>query len=265
MDKTIFQQLADPFPVEQVSWRIARKSGKAAMVLAFIDARDVMGRLDDVVGPDRWVNDYPIVGETTICRIGLKLDGEWVYKADGAGETDVEAEKGKLSDAFKRCAVRWGIGRYLYTIRDPNTGNAAWVDLDDNGNIAKHAYEYLYGLLPNGGGGLTQNTLGGQAKTPGKFWSLESFDLLAHLPKAHKDSAGEPSWDNPETVVRIYDDLHSAIGKAPTREALAKLQGDNMGWMRERLPAEDVAGIVEVFVARAAQFDQLDPAKTEKK
>ena len=38
----------------------------------------------------------------------------------------IEAEKGQASDSFKRSAVLWGIGRYLYYL--PNT----WVDIDTN-------------------------------------------------------------------------------------------------------------------------------------
>jgi len=44
-----------------------------------------------------WQNEHPDPnGKTTICRIGLKIDGEWIWRADGAGDTKVEAEKGAL-------------------------------------------------------------------------------------------------------------------------------------------------------------------------
>jgi hypothetical protein len=36
-----------------------------------------------------------------------------------AGDSDVEEEKGAISDAFKRAAVKWGIGRYLYDMPTP--------------------------------------------------------------------------------------------------------------------------------------------------
>jgi hypothetical protein len=78
-----------------------------------------MNRLDDVCGAAGWQCEYPHAGGKTICSIGIKIDGEWVWKADGAGDTDVEAEKGAISDAFKRAAVKWGIGRYLYDLDAP--------------------------------------------------------------------------------------------------------------------------------------------------
>lgn len=109
------------FPREAISWRAqsVTKDGTKAMALAYIDARDVMDRLDSVCGAEGWQCDYPHAAEKTVCRIGIKIDGEWVWKSNGAGNSDIEAEKGALSDAFKRAAVLWGIGRYLYALETP--------------------------------------------------------------------------------------------------------------------------------------------------
>ncbi len=49
-----------------------------------------------------------------ICYLSIRCDGEWVTKSDGAGDTNIEAEKGGISDALKRAAQKFGIGRYLY-------------------------------------------------------------------------------------------------------------------------------------------------------
>ena len=56
------------------------------------------------------------------CRIGINIDGEWLWKEDCGEETQVEAAKGEASDAMKRAGFAWGIGRKLYTapfIKDP--------------------------------------------------------------------------------------------------------------------------------------------------
>jgi hypothetical protein len=118
-----------PFPPDRVSWRVGSttQDKKRGMALAYIDARDVMDRLDAILGPENWQCDYPHAEGKTVCRIGLKVGSEWVWKADGAGDTDYEAEKGALSDAFKRAAVRWGIGRYLYDVPAP------WVGVEQKG------------------------------------------------------------------------------------------------------------------------------------
>jgi hypothetical protein len=113
--------LAADFPREAISWRAqsVTNDGTKAMALAYIDARDVMKRLDDVCGIAGWQCEYPHADGKTICSIGIKCGDEWVWKADGAGDSDIEAEKGAISDAFKRAAVKWGIGRYLYDMKTP--------------------------------------------------------------------------------------------------------------------------------------------------
>ena len=120
--KELIDALKEPFPPAAVSWRVGAtsKDKTKAIALAYIDARDVMKRLDDVMGLD-WQCRYPFEG---CCEIGLKINGEWLWRSNGAGQTDIEGEKGQYSDAFKRAAVLWGIGRYLYYL--PNT----WVEID---------------------------------------------------------------------------------------------------------------------------------------
>lgn len=133
----LLERLKEPFAVKDVHWRVGSTNAKSnggkptkGIALAYIDARDVMKRLDDVVGPENWQNRYSHVTQKgLICDIGIRLNGEWIWKANGAGDTPVEAEKGSMSDAFKRSAVMWGIGRYLYML--DNT----WVDLDERQRI----------------------------------------------------------------------------------------------------------------------------------
>jgi len=130
---TITQQLKEPFDPKVISWRVGAttKDKSKGIALAYIDARDVMKRLDDVCG-DSWQVEYPFDG---CCRIGIKIDSEWVWRSNGAGETQVEGEKGKFSDAFKRAAVLWGVGRYLYYLDN------VWVPLKPQGRsyaLAQH-------------------------------------------------------------------------------------------------------------------------------
>lgn len=143
---SILEQLAEPFEPARVSWRVGATSGDKTkgLALAYIDARDVMARLDEVCGADGWQNDYPHANGKTVCRIGIRIKDEWIWKANGAGDTDVEAEKGALSDAFKRAAVMWGIGRYLYDVDSP------WVQIEAMGRsfkIKDSEKPKLYALL----------------------------------------------------------------------------------------------------------------------
>lgn len=85
-----------------------------AIMVPYVDARQVAARLDEVLGAGNWQNNYdPETGSGTI---GIKIEGEWVFKSDVGTDTKVEAIKGRASDAFKRAAVVWGIGRDLYAM-----------------------------------------------------------------------------------------------------------------------------------------------------
>lgn len=133
----LYDALSAPFPVEMIEWRVGptNKDGDKpkGQPLCYIDARAVMDRLDTVCGPENWANNYSAgVGGSIICNLGIHMpNGQWVWKADGAGATDMEGEKGALSDALKRSAVRWGIGRYLYDLKAP------WVPLVPAGRSFK--------------------------------------------------------------------------------------------------------------------------------
>jgi hypothetical protein len=140
----LFTALCEPFPIEEIAWRVGptnERSRKAddplrGQPLCYVDARTVMDRLDSVCGFDGWQCNYtPGVGTSIVCNIGVRVAGDWIWKGDGAGASDMEPEKGALSDAFKRAAVRWGVGRYLYEVKAP------WLELDARKNIkeADHA------------------------------------------------------------------------------------------------------------------------------
>ena len=125
------KNLAKPFPEADIEWRIQRsgvKNGKPwGMVLAYITARAIHDRLDEVCGPEGWQLKYSEFHDGKVCSIGIKCGDEWVWKSGGASNTDIEAFKGGLSSAEKRAGVPWGIGRYLYKLE------AGWADFCKDG------------------------------------------------------------------------------------------------------------------------------------
>lgn len=122
---SITEQLKEPFDPKIIHWRVGAttQDKSKGIALAYVNARDVMKRFDEVCG-DSWQVEYPFEG---CCRIGIKIDSEWLWRSNGAGETQVEGEKGRYSDAFKRAAVLWGPARYLYYL--PNE----WVPIKSQG------------------------------------------------------------------------------------------------------------------------------------
>ena len=125
LDRGLLRSLKAPFSLN----RVKPRKGHGGGTLHYIDARDVMYRLDDVLGPLNWQDSYKEVMGRIICTLSIRFDEEWVSKSDGAGDTKIEGDKGAISDAFKRAACRWGIGRYLYYF--PKDGSIpSWADPD---------------------------------------------------------------------------------------------------------------------------------------
>lgn len=122
-----FIKLAEPFHSDDIEWRIGSSgtsNGKVwARCFAYVTNRSVMQRLDDVCGPGNWKVEFREYDggkdhHGALCGISIRVSEEWVTKWDGANSTDVEPIKGGLSDAMKRAAVQWGIGRYLYKLEE---------------------------------------------------------------------------------------------------------------------------------------------------
>lgn len=117
----LLSKLRAPFDPKDIDWRVQRsgiKNGNAwVQVVTYINNRAVQERLDSVMGPANWRNEFqPGPAGGTLAGISLRLNGEWVTKWDGADNTQIEPVKGGISDAMKRAAVQWGIGRYLYKL-----------------------------------------------------------------------------------------------------------------------------------------------------
>ena len=95
-------------------WRVQSSKASGCMCVAYIDARQVMELLDNAVGVGNWQDEYYTVGGVTFCKLGVKYSDEWIWKSDAGSESKIEKEKGLASDAFKRAAVKHGVGRFLY-------------------------------------------------------------------------------------------------------------------------------------------------------
>lgn len=132
----IMAALAAPFSAADVDWRIQHTAQGNARGLAvpYLKSRAIQSRLDEVVGPYNWKPEYKpwhtVNGSASqLCGLAIYCEerGEWIQKWDGADNTDIEPVKGGISDSFKRSAVLWGIGRYLYGLA------ATWVEIEQRG------------------------------------------------------------------------------------------------------------------------------------
>jgi hypothetical protein len=110
----LFAALAAPFETSEV--KVRSTSGRQ---LHYITARTAMNRLDTVLGPENWFDEYFPQENSVLCKLTIRLpDGSFLTKSDAGGYAGMadqgDDDKSGYSDAFKRACVKFGIARYLY-------------------------------------------------------------------------------------------------------------------------------------------------------
>jgi hypothetical protein len=115
----IGRRLALPMPTRTFD---AGKRGR----FEYISARQVQQRLDQVVGPGNWSttvqvirSEHPVAALVELSIFGVvKADVGYSNNPDADDPEDKSFEteplKAAVSDGFKRAAVQWSIGRWLY-------------------------------------------------------------------------------------------------------------------------------------------------------
>jgi len=123
--EAMLRQLKNPFDEKFVKWRVGATNADKTkgIALAYIDSREVMKRLDEVCGINNWRKRLQRFDGGFTCRLYIRIDGEWIERDDAGEDTNMSPVKGGASDAFKRAAANWGVGRYLYYL--PNV----WVPI----------------------------------------------------------------------------------------------------------------------------------------
>jgi hypothetical protein len=137
----VWRRLSAPVDPQAIAWRqdgrpIARDGKIFARFVAYIEANTVRERLDAVV-PGEWnltLELLPLAGATddtadaTPFAFKARLQILGVVREDvGTGKDYKQAS----TDAFKRAAVRFGIGHELYSFEQN------WVPMDGDGKYAK--------------------------------------------------------------------------------------------------------------------------------
>ena len=125
----VARALSAPFEHREIKFKPQIVKNNRALAMAYIDARLIQDRLDEVLGVENWQDKYDILADGSVmCRLRLKLGGRWITKSDVGSPSEQpdsgDRLKAAFSDALKRAAVKFGIGRYLYRLP------AQWVDYD---------------------------------------------------------------------------------------------------------------------------------------
>jgi len=127
--RRVAELLAAPFEAVAIHWKPAVVSGNRAMALPYLDARAVQDRLDSVVGVEGWQDHYEVLPDgSAVCSLRVRIGADWICKVDVGAPSEQPDEgdrrKAAFSDALKRAAVKFGIGRYLYRLP------RQWADYD---------------------------------------------------------------------------------------------------------------------------------------
>ncbi|MDQ6737148.1 MAG: Rad52/Rad22 family DNA repair protein [Gemmatimonadota bacterium] len=135
----VWAALAAPVPAKAISWRqdgkpVARNDRHFARFVCYIEANTVRERLDTVV-PGEWDLTLDMLPQLhgsddsdSACAFKARLQVLGVIREDvGTGRDYKQA----ATDAFKRAAVRFGIGNELYSYEQN------WVEVDGDGKFAK--------------------------------------------------------------------------------------------------------------------------------
>lgn len=125
----IAEALLAPFSPSEVKWKPQTLRGDHALALCYVDARCVMDRLDSVLGIDGWSDAYErLESGSVMCKLTCSIGGKSITHEDVGSESkqpnEGDRNKAAVSDAFKRAAVKFGVGRYLYRL------GMQWVPYD---------------------------------------------------------------------------------------------------------------------------------------
>src|SRR5258708_3650289 len=84
--KALTEALAAPFNPREVKFKRGVVSGQRALALAYVDARVIQDRLDDVLGVTGWQDEYECLPDgSVVCRLRLRLGRRWITKSDLGG------------------------------------------------------------------------------------------------------------------------------------------------------------------------------------
>ena len=115
MSKTIEWPLLQP---EDIEVKVCSTKDGVTTLLLYQDARCTMEAFDTKFGPMNWQIEYKAVGDQIYGSLSVydESRGIWITKEDTGDKSNISEDKGQSSDILKRCAVRWGFARELYTI-----------------------------------------------------------------------------------------------------------------------------------------------------
>lgn len=210
-------------------WKVQTAKHWGCECVAYIDARQVMDLLDEVVGPQNWQDHYREVAGKVYCDLSIQVEDEWITKSDCGTESNFEREKGQASDAFKRAAVKWGIGRFLYQLSTVRTksiesgkddrGNPRFFPADEQGQRIYNLSGYIQNLQ-------TRKSSGGYSPKPASQPPAPKQEAKSEKSDPQKVEQSEPATQPQRDEIRL---LCESLGWSGT-EFSKYLQSKKLSW-----------------------------------
>ncbi|MCK5609196.1 hypothetical protein KAR91_45400 [Candidatus Pacearchaeota archaeon] len=186
-------------------WRVQSfsKHKSKATCVAYIDARDVMDRLDEVCTYG-WHRNHEELKGRIYAGVGIILpSGKVMWRWDCGTESNTEAEKGESSDSFKRAAVNTGVGRFLYDL------DIQYVDANEKKTSSNYPYvvdnkgKRVWDITKHIGGGSKPYT---KPKEVNKGEDMTVELLVSHLPSCKTiESLDKYMKDNSKFVKGLFE------------------------------------------------------------
>jgi hypothetical protein len=141
----LYRQLSEPFDISEIKWRVTHRNrdGSRGAVIAFADPRAYTDRLNQLFTPSGWTRNYDVTTVSAVSRVkrdkiiqtgkvlvtcALTIARLGCHSGSGEEWADEEnAMTASEAQAFKRAAMCFGLGRYLYKLTE------TWVPLDEYG------------------------------------------------------------------------------------------------------------------------------------
>jgi len=262
-------KLRAPIPAEHI-----KQVNKGYGNRSYVDAPALMERLDDVLGPDGWMEDTTVEWHgdypSAKCKLSIAVNGDWITKSGMGGPNNVgrstsdsgrvnsegkplkdgrlyvedeEPDKSAASDAFRRACRTWGIGRELWLgakgtqTSQEGRSTPATGDDDPQGKCPVHDVPWRHNV----------------STQPGKvwdFWACPHFDEVDGKRVYCKEKPPAPSED--QSILDNEPATARPEGDPATLDLLTAI-GDKFKEMGKRTKAQRMI----VFHKWAGEF--MDP------
>lgn len=252
----IVNKLRQPFALEHIRWKIQtnpKEGQEHGVVVVFVDARTIAAHLDDVV-PGQWSTDYTLPPITVgLPALECRLTVCGVTRCDvgtvAPSKTADADTKDLYSDAFKRAAVQYGIGAFLY--RFPQV-RAKVEKFGSTYYLTRESQAELKAL--------TQAVVRGDERLPSfKALKVSGYnpDGLTAVTGGHEE-AQQPS--EPTLTPGQANTLHKRLGAALSNTAHREMTHNEYA---ARVLKRPVTSLTELTVDEAKQVQQAADSEVQ--